>query len=124
MAKPASGPVPSEILEQYERLVATIPDVPRKGATVPYTSVNGNMFSYLSKEGTLALRLPAGTREEFVAQYETAPTSAYGVVQKEYVDVPGWLLAETEQLTPWFEASYTYTRGLKPKPTTRAKRDA
>ena len=114
----------AEILEQYERLVATIPGVPRKGATVPYTSVNGNMFSYLSKEGTLALRLPAGPREEFLATYETALTSAYGVVQKEYVDVPAWLLAETEQLTPWFEASYTYTSELKPKPTTRAKRDA
>ena len=114
----------AEILEQYERLVATIPGVPRKGATVPYTSVNGNMFSYLSKEGTLALRLPADPREEFLATYETTLTSAYGVVQKEYVDVPAWLLAETEQLTPWFEASYTYTSGLKPKPTTRAKRNA
>ena len=123
MAKPAS-PVPAEILEQYQRLVATIPGVPRKGATVPYTSVNGNMFSYLSKEGTLALRLPTGTREEFLAMYETALTTAYGVVQKEYVDVPAWLLAETEQLAPWFETSYTYTSGLKPKPTTRAKRDA
>ena len=123
MAKPAS-PVPAEILEQYERLVATIPDVPRKGATVPYTSVNGNMFSYLSKEGTLALRLPTGPREEFLARYETTLTSAYGVVQKEYVDVPAWLLADTQKLAPWFAASYTYTSGLRPKPTTRTKRDA
>ncbi len=123
MATPASAPIPAEILEQYERLVATVPGVPRKGATVPYTSVNGNMFSYLSKEGTLALRLPAESREEFLANYETSLTSAYGVVQKEYVDVPAWLLADTEQLTPWFEASYAYTRQLKPKPTTRKKRD-
>jgi hypothetical protein len=123
MAK-ASSPVPAEILEQYERLVATIPEVQRKGATVPYTSVNGNMFSYLSKEGTLALRLPAGMREDFLARYETSLTSAYGVVQKEYVDVPARLLADTDQLAPWFEASHAYTSGLKPKPTTRRKASA
>jgi hypothetical protein len=40
-------------LELYEKLIATNPSVERKGATVPYTSVNGNMFSYLSKEGKL-----------------------------------------------------------------------
>ena len=121
MAKPASAPIPAEIIEHYERLVATIPGVPRKGATVPYTSINGNMFSYLSKEGVLALRLPAESRDEFVAKYDTSLTSAYGVVQKEYADVPAWLLADTEQLTPWFAASYAYVSGLKPKPTTRKK---
>ena len=123
MAKPAFTPIPAEILEQYERLVATIPGVPRKGATVPYTSVNGNMFSYLSKEGTLALRLPTGARDEFLVTYETTLTSAYGVVQKEYVDVPAWLFADTKQLTPWFESSYAYVGQLKPKPTTRKKPD-
>ena len=45
-------------LALYEKLVATNPKVERKGATVPYTSVNGHMFSYLSKEAKLALRLP------------------------------------------------------------------
>jgi TfoX/Sxy family transcriptional regulator of competence genes len=120
MAKAASS-IPAEILVQYERLVATVPGVPRKGATVPYTSVNGNMFSYLSKEGVLALRLPAEARAEFLATYATSLTTAYGVVQKEYADVPPWLLADTEQLAPWFEQSYAYTAALKPKPTTRKK---
>ena len=120
MAKPASS-IPAESLEHYERLVATIPGVPRKGATVPYTSVNGNMFSYLGKTGTLALRLPPDARQEFLATYETSLTMAYGIVQKEYVDVPGWLLADTAQLTPWFVASHAYTSALKPKATTRTK---
>ncbi|HWY45931.1 MAG TPA: hypothetical protein VNX70_01020 [Bryobacteraceae bacterium] len=50
MTKPA-GSLPSGKLELYEKLVATNPKVERKGATVPYTSLNGHMFSYLSKEG-------------------------------------------------------------------------
>jgi hypothetical protein len=48
MAKPAAGTVPLEKLELYEKLVATNPSVKRKGVTVPYTSLNGHMFSYLS----------------------------------------------------------------------------
>jgi hypothetical protein len=38
-------------LALYDKLVATNPAIGRKGATVPYTSLNGHMFSYLSKGG-------------------------------------------------------------------------
>ena len=51
MVKTAAGAAPSDKLELYEKLVGTIPNVKRKGATVPYTSLNGHMFSYLSKQG-------------------------------------------------------------------------
>jgi len=37
-------------LSLYEKLVATLPGVERKGDTVPYTSVNGHMFSNLTKK--------------------------------------------------------------------------
>jgi len=33
----------------YEKMVATNPKAERKGDTIPYTSLNGNMYSYLSK---------------------------------------------------------------------------
>ena len=46
----------------YEELVATRPGLERKGKTMPYTSVNGHMFSFLTSEGTLALRLPQAER--------------------------------------------------------------
>jgi len=62
----AATRIPAERIEQYDRLIATQPGIERKGATVPYTSVNGHMFSFLSDTGTLALRLPAGDREAFL----------------------------------------------------------
>ena len=37
-------------LAWYEKLVATNPKVERKGATMPYTSLNGHMFSLLTRE--------------------------------------------------------------------------
>ena len=38
-------------LELYEKLVATNPRVELKGDTMPYTSLNGHMFSVLTKGG-------------------------------------------------------------------------
>jgi hypothetical protein len=75
MAK-TSDAVPAEKLALYEKLVATIPDVERKGATVPYTSINGHMFSYLAKTGTLALRLPEPERQKFLDKYKTTLCTA------------------------------------------------
>jgi len=113
MAKPA--------LELYEKLVATNPSVERKGATVPYTSVNGNMFSYLSKEGKLELRLPAPEKEAFLKKYKARLCEAYGKVQPEYVEVPDSLLAATRELKKYFDCSYAYAASLKPKPTAKKK---
>ena len=56
MSKP-EVPTIADALKQYEKLIATNPNVERKGATMPYTSLNGHMFSFLTKTGTLALRL-------------------------------------------------------------------
>lgn len=113
----AISEVPAGRVALYEKLVATLPGVQRKGDTVPYTSVNGNMSSYLSKAGTLALRLPAEAREEFLAKYKTTLCTQYGVVQKEYVEVPDSLLEKTSELEPYFALSFAYVSSLKPKPT-------
>jgi len=119
MARAADGAVPSDRLELYEKLVATNPSVQRKGATVPYTSMNGHMFSYLSKEGKLALRLPPEEREAFLKKYKARLCEAYGRVQPEYVVVPDSLLSSTRELKKFFDCSYEYVASLKPKSTTK-----
>ena len=111
----------AENLQLYEKLVATNPKVVRKGDTMPYTSLNGNMFSYLQKTGDLALRLPAEEREEFLKKYKTKLCETYGIVQKEYVVVPETLLKKTEELRKFFDVSFAYAGSLKPKPTKRKK---
>src|SRR5258708_37204335 len=113
--------VPSDKVALYDKLVATVPDLARKGATIPYTSMNGHMFSYLAADGSLALRLPKEARKSFLAKYATTLVEAYGIVQKEYVAVPEDLLKNTEELKPYFAASYEYVKTLKPKPTKKGK---
>ena len=109
-------------LALYEKLVATNPKVDRKGKTMPYTSLNGHMFSMLTKEGEVALRLPAGEREAFLEKYETTQPVQYGTVMKEYVAVPAGLLERTGELQPYFDMCYGYVGSLKPKATTRKKK--
>ncbi len=113
--------VPPEKLELYDRLIAMRPDLERKGATVPYTSVNGHMFSFLSASGSLALRLPSPDREAFIEKYKTSLVEAYGVILKEYVQVPDELLQNTVELKRHLDVSYSYVSGLKPKTTRGSK---
>ena len=56
------------------------------------------MFSFLGKEGAVALRLPSEAREAFLNRYKTAVSEQYGSVMKEYVVVPDGLLRKTEDL--------------------------
>ena len=111
-----------ELLEDYEALVATLKDVARKGKANPYTSVNGHMFSFLSKEGQIAIRLPKDEREAFMKKYKTDLAFTYNTVMKEYVAVPGSMTKITNELAPYMKMSFDYISNLKPKPTKRKKK--
>ena len=104
-------------VELYEKLIATIPQLQRKGDVNPYTAINGNMFTLLHQSQSLAIRLPEDVREEFLKRYKTSPFSAYGAVMKEYVAVPDVLLGKTKELQKYLESSYSYAKSLKPKPS-------
>jgi len=121
MARASPSPMRTDRLTLYEKLVATIPGVPRKGDTVPYTSLNGRMFSYLTKEGRVALRLPTEAREAFRDKYGAKLVEQYGIVQKEFVEVPDALLEKTAELKRYFAQSHAFVASQPPKPTTRRK---
>jgi len=101
----------------YEKLVTTIPTIELKGASMPYTSFNGHMFSFLDKDGKLGLRLPATERNEFIDKHKTKLCEAHGTILKEYVLVPESLFKKTEKIKEYFAISFTYVSSLKPKPT-------
>ena len=112
-------PITQEVLGLYDQIIATQPDVQRKGAAMPYTSLNGHMFSFLTPEGHLALRLPSPERQAFLASYHTRLCEQHGKVLEEYVEVPDRLLRNLDELEQHFRTSYAYVSSLKPKPTTR-----
>lgn len=112
--------VGSDKIEFYEKLIATLPEVERKGAANPYTSLNGNMFTLLHQSQRLAIRLPEDLRKKFLKKYKTTLFEAYGTVMKEYVAVPDALLKNTKELKNYVAASYAYAKTLRPKPTKKA----
>jgi hypothetical protein len=120
MASKKPAAIPAEKVELYDKLIATHPEVERKGANNPYTSLNGNMFTLLCPPGRLAIRLPAGEREKFLAKHKTGLFEAYGHVMPEFVAVPDPLLKKTAELSKYLGLSYEYVRALKPKATTKA----
>jgi len=117
MGRPQKTAISADKVALYEKLIAHIPKIERKGAANPYTSLNGTMFTLLHQSSTLAIRLPEDKRVEFLKKYKTTLFEAYGVVMKEYVAVPDSLLKNTRELEKYLEASYEYAKTLKPKPS-------
>jgi hypothetical protein len=115
MATSKKSKIAPATLELYEKLIATNPEIERKGDVHPYTSVNGHMFTYLDQTGTLGMRLPQDELEAFLKKYKTKLFESYGVVKKDYATVPDSLLKNTKELKKYLQISYRYTKTLKPK---------
>lgn len=105
----------TEQLNRFNQLAATLEDVVIKGKSMPYTSLNGHMFSFLKKDGTMALRLPTEERNEFITAFGTELCVQHGRVMKEYVNVPKSLQEDIPKLKEHFVISIEYIKSLKPK---------
>lgn len=115
-----SDEIPQDKFDLFAALIDGHPDMERKGGKkMQYTSLNGNMYTLLTKEGRVGIRLGKGEREAFMEKYNTGLCVQYGAVMKEYVEVPGDLLANAEELKPYLDQSHAYAQTLKPKSTTK-----
>jgi hypothetical protein len=107
---------PADALERYREVVAvSSTDVDVKGAKNPYTSRNGHMFSFLDRDGTMALRLSAELIEEYGDRYSTDPVIQYGSVMRGYVAIGVELFEDVPALAGWFDRSYEWIGTLDPK---------
>ena len=110
-----------EVFEKYESLLEDFPEVERKGATMPYTALNGNMFSFLDKEGMLSLRFSKEEQEAFIEAFDTSHSIQHGAVMKGYAVVPEFVLNDTELLRTHFSKSLAFVKTLAPKATKKKK---
>lgn len=108
MAKPKN-------FDHYKKLIDTIPELECKGATTGYTAVNGNMFTFLSKEGELGIRLSDEDFKEFAKKYNTGQFIQYGAKMRGYVKVPEDLMKDTKTLKPYLKKSFAYAKTLPKK---------
>lgn len=115
MAAAKASKIPAAKLELYEKLIAAVPAIERKGATNPYTSENGHMFTHLDQTGTLGIRLPKDELDAFLKKHKTKLFETYGVVKKDWATVPDALLKNTKELAKYLRISHEYVKTLKPK---------
>ena len=113
-----SDQVSEERLELYKKLLDTHPEIDLKGGMkLPYTSHNGNMYTMLSKDGRIGIRLGKEDFKAFIEKYDAIQFKNYGANMREYVEVPESLLENLEELAPYLAKSHEYVQTLKPKPT-------
>lgn len=109
-------------LEIYDQLIEQFPEIDRKGKANPYTSVNGHMFSFLGKDGILAVRLSDEDKSAYEEKYKTGPVISYNAVMRGYVPIVDEVFYNQELLKSYIEKSYNYISSLKPKPTKKNKK--
>jgi TfoX/Sxy family transcriptional regulator of competence genes len=119
--KEISTSINADLLDAYDKLIENLPGIERKGATMPYTSINGHMFTFISAQGKIGIRLPEKEREEFLKKYKTTLFHTQGTILKEYITVPDNLLTNSRTLRKYVEISYAFVKSLKPKPGKKKK---
>ena len=104
-----------EKLALYDELVEKCPRFDRKGKTMPYTSVNGHMFSLLNKDGELGFRFSKQVQEKHIQEFGTTIFKSHGAVMKGYVLIPDNMLEDLDKLSEYLNESYDYVMTLEPK---------
>lgn len=103
-------------LELYDDIVDKNKNFKRKGKTMPYTSANGYMFSFINKVGEFGIRLPKDKAKKFREKYLTGEFKSHGAVMKDYVHVPDHTLQnESEVVSEYLQDSYRYVMSLPKK---------
>lgn len=105
----------TENLSVYRDFVARFFGDDVKGKANPYTSMNGNMYSFMDDQGRICLRLSEENRAHFAAMFETEPVVQYGAVMKGYVAIPIRLYTEPDALKDVFQACLFFAKDLSKK---------
>jgi uncharacterized protein YqkB len=112
--------IPEALLAQYDLIVSKIPEIERKGKSSPYTSMNGNMYTMLRKDGVLGIRLSEEDRKTFMETFDAIPFENYGSMIKEYVEVPETVFMDDSVIIEYMNKSHEYAKTLKLKSTKKS----
>ena len=108
--------VSQESADMLKKALADFHCEQKKMFGCPADFVNGNMFAGVHGEG-LFLRLPVDAQLEFMAAHPevTILEPMPGRRMKEYVVVPGSVLADEPVFLKWLSRSFDYAMSLPPK---------
>ncbi|MBO6524151.1 MAG: hypothetical protein JJ971_10010 [Balneolaceae bacterium] len=103
-------------IELYRSIIDHVEGIELKGKTMPYTSVNGRMFSQLNKDGEIGIRLSEVEMQKFFSKFpDSKPFKSYGATLKGYVLIPEEMLADPALIGEYLAMSYQHVLTLEPK---------
>lgn len=105
------------VLDCYKRTVAKHEDIKVKGVKTSYTSINGNMFSFVDDQAQICLRFSEDRKAELNRFYGSSDVLQYGAVMRGYISLPGEIVVAEATLDKLFSESLEFAKGLRPKPT-------
>jgi hypothetical protein len=104
-----------EVLGFYDALVEQCDGFDRKGKSVPYTSANGHMFSFINKSGGLGFRFSERRKKELIEKWNASEFISHNSVMKGYVLIPTGMYEKPEELKQYLMESFTYVMTLPSK---------
>jgi hypothetical protein len=102
-------------LEVYENIIALCPRIERKGKTVPYTSANGHMFSFINKDNELGFKFSKEVQEKYLNKFDTSLFKSHNSIMKGYILIKDDMYNNTNLLVDLLNESYDYVMSLKSK---------
>lgn len=106
------------VLTAFDRMIAGVEGVERRGATMPYVAVNGNMYAMINKADTIGLMLSDKDFATFISTYNAKPfESIPGLQTKNFVAIPPTMYVDLRTMQMWFKLGYAYAARLPAKPT-------
>ncbi len=107
--------IPHDKIERYDTLLKRFPNVVRKGKKTPFALANKHLFSFMTKDGVLALRLCPKNIAQFIQKHNGRPMLKLGRVVKGFVEVPENLWHNMDILYKYFQLSIDHTLSLVPQ---------
>ena len=107
--------------DDYAALADKHWSLPIQGKANPYTSMNGNMFSFLSKEGEICLRLSKDNQAAYWETHGGEPVTQYGSVMRGYVALSDTVLDDPDLSAKWFAQCLEDAKALPAKPTKKKR---
>ena len=104
----------TDALEIYDKAIAALPGVTRKGAKNKYTSHQGHMFSFLDGD-RICVRLSPEDKRAFEAEHGPQEVRQYGSVMRGYVEAPQAMMQDVAALSGLLGQGLAYVSSLKPK---------
>ena len=102
-------------LARYQKIISKLQKVELEGGSLPYTLYNGNMFSFLSIDCNLGLRMPEEEINTLLKNHNAKLCEANGVSLKGFVWIPDNLFFDTIAIDKYLQISLAYVQTLKPK---------